>query len=203
MRRSTHFLSVTVAAVMVLADGCSDQKSGSPIPAPSPATASTQLPRDGAPAVPEPIKNTAGAETDPCTAVKTSQIEELGGKVEKTVTDDGALGKNCGWIFEEGPSNVNAGLVVGNKEGLSSLYAKKAHGDFVTFKPIDPIEGYPAVIYGTTGGREGFCNLAVGLRDDLVYTIVPQLYAGNPMLSDPCGLAARVAAAAIKNFKLA
>ncbi|WET79536.1 DUF3558 domain-containing protein [Amycolatopsis sp. QT-25] len=201
MRRRTQFLSVAITAVVVLAGGCSDQKPGTPTPVPSPTPPSAQLPRDGAPAVTDPIKNTSGAETDPCSAVKTAQVEEFGGKVEKTVTDNGGLGKNCGWIFEEGPSNVNAGMVVGNKEGLSSLYAKNAHGDFATFKPVDPIEGYPAVIYGTTGGREGFCNLAVGLRDDLVYTVVPQLYSGNPMVNDPCGLATKVAAAAIKNLK--
>ncbi|MFK0243090.1 DUF3558 domain-containing protein [Amycolatopsis azurea] len=201
MRRSTPFLSVAISAVVVFAGGCSDPKTGNPTSAPSPTAPSTQLPKDGAPAVAQPIKNTAGAETDPCSAVTTAQIEQFGGKVEKTVTDDSPLGKNCGWIFEEGPSNVNAGLVVGNKEGLSSLYAKKAHGDFVTFKPIDSIEGYPAVTYGTTEGREGLCNLAVGLRDDLVYTVIPQLYTGNPMLADPCGMATKVAAAAIKNFK--
>lgn len=201
MRRSIQFLPVAIAAVAVLAGGCSDQKSGDPTPMPSPSQLPSQLPKDGAPAVAEPIKNTSSVETDPCSAVKTAQVEEFGGKVEKTVIDDGALGKNCGWIFEEGPSNVNAGLVVGNKEGLSSLYAKKAQGEFATFKSVDPIEGYPAVIYGTTAGREGLCNLAVGLRDDLVYTVVPQLYSGNPMVKDPCGMATKVAAAAIKNLK--
>ncbi|MEU8412324.1 DUF3558 domain-containing protein [Amycolatopsis japonica] len=192
---------MAIAAITVFASGCSDQKSGDPTAVPSPTAASTQLPRDGAPAVAQPIKNTAGVETDPCSAVATAQIEQLGGKVKRTVVDDVSLGKNCGWIFEEGPSNVNAGLVVGNKEGLSSLYAKKAHGEFVNFKPIDSINGYPAVIYGTTEGHEGLCNLAVGIRDDLVYTIVPQLYTGNPMFADPCGLATKVAEAAIKNFK--
>ncbi|MFC9250569.1 DUF3558 domain-containing protein [Amycolatopsis thailandensis] len=192
---------MAIAAMVVFASGCSDQKSGNPTPAPSPATASTQLPRDGAPAVSQPITNTAGAETDPCSAVTTAQIEQIGGKVKRTVIDDVSLGKNCGWIFEEGPSNVNAGLIVGNKEGLSSLYSKKAQGGFVTFKPIDSIDGYPAVIYGTTEGHEGLCNLAVGIRDDLVYTVVPQLYTGNPMFADPCGMATKVAAAAIKNFK--
>ncbi len=201
MRRSTPFLSVAAAAVVILAGGCTDQKAGDPTPAPSPAPSSGQLPANGAPAVSEPIKNTSAAESDPCSAVTAAQIEEIGGKVEKTVTDDGALGKNCGWIFEEGPSNVNAGVVVGNKEGLSGLYAKKAQGEFATFKAVGPIEGHPAVVYGTTEGREGFCTLAVGLRDDLVYTVIPQLYTGNPLVADPCGMATKVAAAAIKNLK--
>ncbi|MFE5502434.1 hypothetical protein ACFQ73_07725 [Amycolatopsis japonica] len=54
---------------------------------------------------------------------------------------------------------------------------------------------------GCRQSRNRFCTLAVGLRDDLVYTVIPQLYADHPMVDDPCGMAIRVAAAAIKHLK--
>ncbi|MGW4126600.1 DUF3558 domain-containing protein [Amycolatopsis japonica] len=191
-------LLLLAAAISLVAGGCGTQVTGT---ATTSAPPSARLPSDGAPAVAEPITDTAEAETAPCSAVPRAQIEKIGGAVERTVTDNGALGKNCGWIFKEGPSNINAGLVVGNRDGLSALYAKHANGDFASFRPVAPIEGHPAVVYGTTAGHAGFCTLAVGLRDDLVYTVIPQLYPGHPMVDDPCGMAMRVAAAAIKQLK--
>jgi hypothetical protein len=57
------------------------------------------------------------------------------------------------------PSNVNFGMVAGNKDGLSSLYYQGAHGGLTTFDPIAPIAGYPAVIYANGGEGAGTCTL--------------------------------------------
>ncbi|WP_233629596.1 hypothetical protein [Amycolatopsis sp. WAC 04197] len=56
------------------------------------------------------------------------------------------------------------------------------------------------MIYDNGGEGKGRCVLAVGIRDDLTYTVTPLLTTGNPILSDPCGMAIKVAAAAIKNL---
>ncbi|UMP02982.1 DUF3558 domain-containing protein [Amycolatopsis sp. EV170708-02-1] len=201
MLHTRKFVSVAAVSGLLLVGGCSDPKTGNATSAAPTAPTSARLPSNGAPAVTNPILNTAQAESDPCSTVATAQIEELGGKVEKTEVDDGTFGKSCGWIFEAGPSSVTAGLLPGNKDGLSSLYAKHAQGGLSTFKPIDSIEGYPGVIYDNGGEGKGRCVLAVGVRDDLTYTVTPLLATGNPMLSDPCGLATKVAAAAIKKLK--
>lgn len=200
MRPNSTTLIVLTVATAALLSGCGDKKPDSS-PSQPPASSSAGLPSDGAPAVSNPIENTAAVEKDPCSAVPTTDIEAIGGKVERSRTVDLSEGLNCSWLFVEAPSTLSAGLVVGNKKGLSALYAQKSTGGLTTFKPVDPIEGHPAVIYANGSEGRGTCTLAVGVRDDLVYTVIPHLSSGNPMLEDPCGMAAKVAAAAIKSFK--
>ncbi|MGW5699917.1 DUF3558 domain-containing protein [Amycolatopsis japonica] len=195
MVRSTIFLSlVAIAAAMLSGCGEKDQNTQSPPTKPS-------SPSNSAPAVPNPINDTTRVETDPCSAVPTATIEEIGGKVERLRTVELAGGLNCSWLFLEAPSTVSAGLVVGNKDGLSALYAQNSTGGLTTFRPVEPVGGHPAVIYANGSEGTGTCTLAVGVRDDLVYTVIPHLSSGNPMVSDPCGMATRVAAAAIKNLQ--
>ncbi|MBB5853863.1 DUF3558 domain-containing protein [Amycolatopsis umgeniensis] len=199
MRPTTTILTIATLATVALVGGCSEQKTGKPSPTNAPSSAA--LPSDGAPAVTNPIANTAAIETDPCTAVPAAEIETIGGKIDGSRIEPMTMGKGCTWSFADGPSTVNAGLVTGNKQGLSTLYAQKARGGLTTFKPVDPIDGYPAVIYANGGEGKGTCTLAVGVRDDLVYTVIPLLSSDHPMLADPCGMATKIAAAAIKNLK--
>ncbi|MFJ4102520.1 DUF3558 domain-containing protein [Amycolatopsis japonica] len=198
---ATTTLIALTAATAILLSGCSEKKPGDPSPAQPPASSSAGLPSNGAPAVTDPIANTATVEKDPCSAIPTTEIEAIGGKVERTRTVNLSEGINCSWLFVEAPSTLSGGLVVGNKKGLSALYAQKSTGGLTTFKPVDPIEGYPAVIYANGSEGRGTCTLAVGIRDDLVYTVIPHLSSGNPLVEDPCGMATKVAAAAIKNLK--
>jgi len=186
------------AAVSLLAGGCGTETAGTAVTS---APSSARLPSDGAPAVADPITNTAAVEADPCSAIPTGEIEAIGGRTDGSRLDPMSAGNSCTWSFADGPSNVNAGLVTGNKEGLSSLYAQHATGGLTTFKPVAPINGYPAAIYANGGEGEGTCTLAVGIRDDLAYTVIPLLSMTHPVYSDPCGMATKVAAAAIKHLK--
>jgi hypothetical protein len=92
-------------------------------------------------------------------------------------------------------------MTVGNKEGLSSLYYQSTHSGLTTFKPVSPVEGYPAVVYSNGGESPGVCTLAVGVRNDLTYTIITRLDTANPNRSDPCGTATKVAQLAIQQLK--
>ncbi|MEU8412322.1 DUF3558 domain-containing protein [Amycolatopsis japonica] len=186
------------AAISLVAGGCGTQVTGT---ATTSAPPSARLPSDGAPAVPDPITATAAVEADPCSAIPTTEIEAIGGKVKGSRLDELSMGKACAWMFQEGASTMSGGLVTGNKDGLSSLYAQNARGGLTTFKPVAPINGYPAVLYANGGEGEGICTLAVGIRDDLVYTFIPLLSMRHPAYSDPCGMATKAAAAAIKNLK--
>ncbi|WP_410576328.1 DUF3558 domain-containing protein [Amycolatopsis sp. lyj-108] len=186
------------AAASLLTGGCGTQVTGT---ATTSAPSSARLPSDGAPAVTAPINDTARVEKDPCSAIPTAEIEAIGGKVKNSRLDDLTMGNNCVWVFQESPNTVSAGLVTGNKDGLSALYAQNAAAGLTTFKPVDPINGYPAVIFANGGEGEGNCTLAVGVRDDLVYTVIPRLTDQHPSFSDPCGMATKVAAAAINNIK--
>ncbi|MEV7552377.1 DUF3558 domain-containing protein [Amycolatopsis sp. NPDC089917] len=201
MRHTAKFATVAIVSTLALCAGCSDQKNGNPVPTEKPASSSAALPSDGAPAVSDPITNTSAVESDPCSAVPVAQIETIGGKTDGSRLDPMSAGNSCTWSFADGPSNVNAGLVTGNKEGLSSLYSQHATGGLTTFKPVDPVGGYPAVVYANGGEGQGTCTLAVGVRNDLVYTVIPRLVTNHPSFSDPCGMATKVAAAAIKHLK--
>ncbi|MGW4126602.1 DUF3558 domain-containing protein [Amycolatopsis japonica] len=201
MRPTATYLTLAALALVALLGGCSGKKPDAP-PATG-APSSTGLPSGGAPAVTDPIANTSAVESDPCGAIPTAEIETIAGKVKRTRAEDMTVGKACTWVFEVSPTTINAGLATGNKDGLGALYAQHAAGSLTTFKPVDPVDGYPAVIYANGGEGKGNCTLAVGVRDDLVYTVIPRLSSEHPSYSDPCGLAVKVAAAAIKNLKRA
>jgi hypothetical protein len=203
MRPRTALLGILTCAALISTTACSNTTNGSPsiqLPAP-PSTGG--LPTDGAPSVDNPIANTAVAESDPCSTVTTPQIESLGGKVDRSRVDDMTLGKNCVWVFADGSGNVGAGMVTKNKDGLSGIYSQSARGGLTTFKPVEPIEGYPAVVYANGGEGAGVCTLAVGIRNDLVYTIIPRLRPQNHYLADPCGMATKIAQFAIQQLKAA
>ncbi|UUV28035.1 DUF3558 domain-containing protein [Amycolatopsis roodepoortensis] len=188
---------VLAAAASLLSGGCGTQVTGT---ATTSSPSAPRLPSDGAPAVAKPIAATAAVEADPCSAIPTAEIEAIGGKVKRTRVDDLTMGNACAWVFQEAPNTLSAGLVTGNKDGLSALYAQNATGGLTTFKPVDPVDGYPAVIYANGGEGKGNCTLAVGVRDDLVYTVIPRLTDHHPSYLDPCGMATKVAAAAIRNL---
>ncbi|MFE6609987.1 DUF3558 domain-containing protein [Amycolatopsis sp. NPDC057786] len=126
----------------------------------------------------EPITDTATVEVEPCGAVSTAEIEAIGG-VERTEVDDGTAGKR--WL-EQPLRKACAGRTLHLQAGRLDR------------RP-------PDVIYDNGGEGKGRCVLAVGSRDDLTHTVTPLLTTGNPMLSDPCGMAVRVVSAAIKNLK--
>jgi hypothetical protein len=199
MRRKATVITIATLGSIALLAGCSDQKPGNPVPTSAPSA--TGLPSDGAPAVTQPITNTSKVETDPCSAISAAEIEAIGGKVKRSGPEQLTMGNACNWVFQESPNTVSAGLTTGNKDGLSALYAQNATGGLTTFKPVAPIDGYPAVIYSNGGEGKGTCTLAVGIRNDLVYTVIPLLSSSHSSFSDPCGMATELASTAIKNLK--
>uniref|UniRef100_UPI003898F6B4 DUF3558 domain-containing protein n=1 Tax=Amycolatopsis rhabdoformis TaxID=1448059 RepID=UPI003898F6B4 len=176
---------------------CTGSTAGSPSPAPSASSAPSQY---LAPKVTQPITDTSTVEADPCSAVAVTVVERAGGTVKTTAVDDSDLGKDCAWTFD-GTGNVSGGVVRGNSDGLNGLYIQHARGALTTFQPQPPIQGYPAVVYDNGGEGSGACNLAVGIRDDLTYTVITQLRSGNPALENPCSMATTIANAAISHLK--
>ncbi|WP_084144912.1 DUF3558 domain-containing protein [Amycolatopsis jejuensis] len=191
---SLTILSLTVAVVSAC-DGSASRRA-------TPESPSRSLDTNSAPRVADPIMNTKPYESDPCSTVPTSTVESLGGKVTRTDVDTDSTGTSCAWIFSGNAGNINAGLVTGNKEGLSALYTGHRTGTLTKFQPYENVEGYPAVVYARGGEGQGTCNLAVGVRDNLTYTVVALLRTESPALSDPCGLAAKIAAAAVGTMKV-
>lgn len=154
-----------------------------------------------APKVSQPITNTARYETDPCAAATTAEIEQLGGAVQGTNVYDSVPGKTCQWNFAGATGNIAGTFVTGNKKGLNNLYLENKAGHLTTFKPAPPVAGYPAVIYSQGDEAPGTCAIAVGVRDDLTYTVITHLFDGNPGMSDPCKMATQMSALVINRLK--
>ncbi|HEV7978554.1 DUF3558 domain-containing protein [Amycolatopsis sp.] len=203
MRPRTILAAVLICAAT--AASCSNTTDGNATVTPSatPGGTSDALPKNGAPAVKDPLVNTTSVETDPCSALTNAQLETFGGKIDRNRVDELSLGKNCVWVYTAQFGTIAAGMTVGNKEGLSSLYYQSTHGGLTTFKPVSPVEGFPAVVYSNGGESPGVCTLAVGVRNDLTYTIITRLDTANPNRSDPCGTATKVAQLAIQQLKAA
>ncbi|QXV60783.1 DUF3558 domain-containing protein [Amycolatopsis sp. TNS106] len=197
---------LVLATAALLVSACSDSNNGNPTtPAPSsPAGQASSLPRAGAPNIDQPL-DTAAAEADPCSVVKNDQVQAFGGgAVDRSRVEELSSGKVCTWVFANGLGTISAGMNTGERDGLSHLYALNAQGSgLTTFKPSEPIDGYPSVVFANGGERSYVCNLAVGVRNDLMYTIIATPGTSNPNRSDPCGMATKLGTYAIQHLKAA
>ncbi|GAB3703277.1 hypothetical protein GCM10027598_02240 [Amycolatopsis oliviviridis] len=189
-----------LAAACVLTAGCTGETGGKTEPS-IPNSDTTALPRSGAPKVKSPLKSEMLA-NEPCSAATDTEIEGLAGKVKSSKVEQIAGGPTCSWILADLAGSINGGLNVSQPEGLSHLYSLKQQGSGVTtFKPLPDIAGYPAVVFANGGEGAGNCNLAVGIRDDMMYTVVTALFDDSPAYNDPCGTSVKLAELAIQRLK--
>jgi len=102
--------------------------------------------------------------------------------------------------------SVGSGFISKSTGGLSSLYVQadslKKNGGY--FEPIDPVQGYPVVLYSLVDDRKAklnaVCNLGVGVSDTLQFTITVSVT--NPSQQrDPCTIAEKVADMEITTLK--
>jgi uncharacterized protein DUF3558 len=199
--RPTLAFALVCLATTALAS-CSGTNAGTastPSSATQPPTAA--LPSDGAPGVSNPIQDTSAVESDPCSAVANDKIATLNVKVASTRTEDMSPGQSCAWVLAGSIGGITGGLNVGNTLGLSSLYRQHNQGQLATFRPLEPVDGYPAVAYNVGKEGNGGCQLVVGVRNDLTYTVIAQLRDGNPYLNNPCELSSKLAGLAIAHLK--
>ncbi|WP_233594671.1 DUF3558 domain-containing protein [Amycolatopsis sp. WAC 04169] len=201
-----HWMRVQLVSVLavaaLLAVGCSTKTSGTAEPS-TPLPDATDLPRAGAPKVTAPLK-TEQLTNDPCGAATDADIEGIAGKLKGSKVEQIGGGPTCSWVLADLAGSINGGLNVSQPDGLSHLYALKRQGSGVTtFKPLPDIAGYPAVVFANGGEGAGNCNLAVGVRDDMMYTVVTALFDNSPGYNDPCGSSVRVAELAIQHLKAA
>jgi uncharacterized protein DUF3558 len=184
--------------VATLMAGCSGQ-AGTAAPA-SPAS-STGL-RFGAPPVPAPLDPTP-LETDPCAVMTPVQVASLGAPFKNTAPDpNDPTGPSCGWRFatNDGPSSVSGGVFTGDPThgGISGLYGQQQIGGLTKFQPFT-VNGYPGVVYdAATNTAPGGCAAAIGLRNDLTYTISVSLDALDHPFADGCELGKKVAGFVIR-----
>ena len=159
------------------------------------------LPSNGAPKVTHPLDDTSRFEQNPCSILTSTQTQEL--DLPSTGReDDGLLGLDCQWFNQDTQGQVTIGFLSKDSRGLSSSYAANEQGKYKYFNPLPPVEGYPAITYGTTDRRSsGICSVEVGVRDQLSFHVDLQLSQVNVGTKDPCATAAKVAGKALLTMK--
>lgn len=190
-----------VCAGLVLMTACTGTTSGTPSTPPANPATSPSLPYAGAPGVDVPL-DTSSIDAEPCNAATAAEIEALGGAGVRLTESDpvNAKDKQCTWTLNDGFGVLTAGMMRSG-DGLSDIYDAHAKGQYSVFQPKPPVEGYPAVLASDRSVSDGFCTLIVGVRNDATYSIPISLRSKNPGYSDPCSVAAKLAAVVIKRLR--
>ena len=203
-----------VAAIVMVAAGCTTTSAGSPLPEPGnepdetsssvPSTSSgTELPFAGAPKVDNPL-DTAQFREDPCRALTAVQADDLNVRFPGE-PGDGPLGNTCEF---RGLSDSRALVDIRSLDkypfGLSATYQADKDGKYEHFAALPPIEGYPAVAYGALDQRDtGGCVVDIGTSDEFVFEVSLQLSTDNIGKKEPCETAAMVAGKVLQTMKAA
>jgi hypothetical protein len=184
---------------MVVAAGCTTTSGGTPLPDPNstadapssdePSASAGGDPSNGAPKVENPL-DVSQFEQNPCDALTPEQAQEL--KVPATgELEDNGFGKTCYWRNSETGGMVGLHFFSEIKGGLSSVYLDAESKDFAYFEPIEDIEGYPAAAYDTkVEDPTTSCSVAVGVTDDLSFTVQVGLSNANVGQKEPCEVTA-------------
>lgn len=191
---------------LVVAAGCTTTSEGTPRPgstteAPSGTSPSSgDLPSDGAPKVENPL-DVSRFEQSPCDALKPEEAQGLNVPATGEPTEI-AFGKGCRWQNVQTQGVVSIQFFSTVKDGLSSVYREEKSSGFAYFEPIDDIEGFPAVAYDPEEKKPAAdCSVAVGVSDQLSFTVKLGLSSANIGEKDPCQLAAQVADMMTKNMR--
>lgn len=212
MRRNLTTMSAALIGAAALLMACSDKEPGVVDPGGAGVTPTTSqpngsapgLPHSGAPKVTNPIADTSSFEADPCSVITPEQLKSIGLRAPDPKPEDASDGPGCLFEFDrDTASEFRTGLsTAGEREGISTLYARKANGTAVLFEEQPPVDGFPAVIAMPEDSRsDGECMFSVGMRDDLLLSVDlfadPELEQGK----DPCGWAQKVAELAVQTMK--
>jgi hypothetical protein len=205
----TRLLLTITALSMVVVAGCTTTSEGTPLPDSNATTESSpdeppasgeDLPSDGAPKVENPL-DVSRFEQKPCDALTPKQAQDL--NVSATgEPDTDAFGEICRWRNDQTQGSVSMGFFSSDKRGLSSVYREAKGSDFPFFKPIEDIEGHPAVAFHTKVKEPTTdCAVAVGVTDQLVFTARVALSIANTGQKEPCEVAAQVAGMMMKTMQ--
>ncbi len=122
----------------------------------------------GAPRVQNPIDPGRFLKA-PCAVLTEAQSTGLGWEKEGTPHELDSDAPSCDW---DSPSfaNFDFGWLTSNGGGLADTY-RAFRNDTGYFDPVT-IAGYPGVFHFSDDLRkEGFCNLVVGIRDELTFRV--------------------------------
>ncbi|WP_328605447.1 DUF3558 domain-containing protein [Amycolatopsis sp. NBC_00345] len=196
--RTVQLTSAALGALCLLtACGSKTDSANKPSAAPAPSSADVAANLK----VPAPLP-TGDLLSNPCAVIAPSQFEALGFAGAGTKSDSAgnpSVGPDCRWVSKKNDGNLLfAGSLPGNKNGISDIYAGKAHAAY--FEPVT-VAGYPGVFSDIRDGRpSGNCTIFVGITDQLAASVNAQI-ASEDAKSNTCAIAQNVAEAMIQHLK--
>ncbi len=168
-RRGTTTIATIVACGLLFA-GCTGER-GTATPAPSSSSDSASaVPDSGAPKVDSPLSATA-LDGSPCdTALTGDQVSTFLGDATQGKPSDSELGPLCNWSSSSGSG---AGIAIGyqtkSDKGIGLAY-QNVQPKAARWKPLDPIQGFPAVAYANFDDKRS-CVIVVGVTDELAFSV--------------------------------
>jgi hypothetical protein len=201
MNRRGITAATLAAACGLLLTSCTGER-GTASPAPSTADSTTAaLPHSGAPKVDTPLPSTV-LEGSPCdTALTREQLTDFLGEPTQGRASDDTLGSACNWSSNSGSgASIAVNYQVKSDQGLSLAY-QNVQPQAARWKPIAPIQSFPAVAYANSDDKRA-CVIVVGVSDELAYSVALTL--GDKATSegkDSFDAGPEVAAAVLTNIK--
>jgi hypothetical protein len=199
-------VSAGAVIVVLLAAGCSPERTGTASPAPSAPASQGASSNPDVPKVATPL-DVSKYTSRPCDIVPASALSPLRftdpGKSQLQDNGFGAVGPSCGWKISGEGVSVQVIIGTGNRDngvgGLAGLYGAHDSGQFPFLEPAPDVEGYPAIYVDKRDRRPmGNCSLDFGVADDLSIAVNSGGYEGE---QDSCDAAQKVAAAIITTLK--
>ena len=203
-RRATPVLCAVVL-VTVLATACGHGgNSVSPLPAntTSAATTSAALPHSGAPKVEHPLPASVLSGAPCATALTSQQLTTILGIAPTGKPGSDAVGTTCNWDNSDKNSHVTVSYDTLDHAGLSSVY-ENTKPQAIVWKPLPAIQGFPAVAHVTTSGGDPsyFCQVTIGIADDLAVDVSIGLGPAKKGKVDPCQVTAVAADMVVTNLR--
>ncbi|MFI7120735.1 DUF3558 domain-containing protein [Amycolatopsis sp. NPDC049868] len=168
------------------------------------SSAPSALPYAGAPKVTNPLPASVLA-GDPCkdalTSTQTSFL--LGSPLQVTNSSTPGIGPACGWSNPGTGSRIFITYDITTGQGLSKVY-QNTQPQSAVWRPLTSVEGFPGAAHTGQPGQKDpvdFCQVSVGLADDLAFDISAVVGPAKQGTVDPCDAAGKAAEAVVTTLK--
>jgi hypothetical protein len=189
-----------VLSAAVLLTGCSNGVTGHASPSTSTPTSAPSSGSDpDVPKVAQPL-DTARYEQDACAALTKDQLTQLG-ITTAPKPDPSNLGPGCDWnAFDEIGFTLDSRLLTSGSS-LANIYGLQKQGEWSYFQPVADVSGYPGVLVDDDDPPKNTCQLLVGVRDDLLYSVQISVSPDASIYGNPCPTLQKVAEMAVSTMK--
>ncbi|MFI9450396.1 DUF3558 domain-containing protein [Amycolatopsis sp. NPDC052450] len=194
-RLAIPFAAATLFMVTACSSGGANLGNPTSPPTATPDVTSQQnLPYAGAPKVSTPLPESIFT-GDPCADTLTpDQVLKAVGKPSETVRkDQDSIGPGCEWFNTSTTGQVIMRYATKLQGGLSAIY-ENVKPKAEIWKPIDLLQGFPAVAYVSPSGGspDKFCQISVGATDNTTIEVSMFLSLNSQGKKDPCESAKNV-----------